>query len=309
MSMMQLTVKTLTGVEEQFIDVDETSTVGAFNAVVATRTEFAVEVFRMYRGGTYLPQCKTLKDAQVVDGTKLTMYCRQTNQCRAEARVNKLGVRPTRGGAAHSIKHDILPRTFVAVNCARDQIRAGTEDVLDGLAGVDQKQDEMAADIKAIKNVLMGEEVPRHAGQSDKARMKHIRNVKHFGNNELVDIREREDNRIAAGKRAASTQLRELAEVAEGSVTLAVGDMTREQLKLDYQNKLKAVAARDKLAAKREKETIKRLSQAANGPVDEGDAALQKKRRGAATSPKSKQQRKKKEIMRVRMASDEEEEE
>ena len=199
MSMMQLTVKTLTGEEQQFIDVDETSTVSAFNTVVATRTGSPVEAFRMYRGGTYIPQCKTLKDAQVVDGTKLTMHKRQDKQHRAEVRVNKLGVRPTRGGVARSIKYDIR-----AGNAAvRDDVRAGTEDVLDGLAGVDQKQDEMAADIKDIKNVLMGEAVPRPADQSDKARMKHIRNVKHFGNNELVDIREREANRIAAGKRAA----------------------------------------------------------------------------------------------------------
>jgi len=276
--MLQLTVKTLTGEEQQFIDIDETSTVSAFNAVVATRTGSPVEAFRMYRGVTYLAKGKTFQDVGVADGTKLTMQKRQDNKQRAQIRINALGVRPKFGGVARSIKYDIRAGTEDVIN----DMRAGTEDVLDGIAGVDQKQAEMAAEIKLIKNVMMGEATPRHAGQSDKERMKHLRSLKHFANNELVDIRENEDNRQAAGKRTAANQLREMAEIADGCVQLAVGEgvssradvvAKKAQLTQDYKLSLKLLAARDKQFVKNELAITKLLSQPAS-PVGKATGSV-----------------------------------
>ena len=273
--MMRLTVKTLAG-DVHPVDIDGSGTVQQLKAKLAEETSTPTDEFSMFRirGKKYLPVVETLVGAGIVDGDVLRMKRRADPKHRAVARINQIGVRPKRGGVARSIKYEI---------------RAGTEDVLDGLAVVGQKQDvmvtglaELAADMKVVKNVLMGEAAPRQADQSDKARIQQIRNHKHFGNAELTGLRESEDIRKAAGKRAASTQLRELAEVADGSVSLAVGDMTREQLKQDYQNKLKLVAARDKLAAKNEKELNKLLSQTANGPVARAKAAGPVKKRPSA---------------------------
>ena len=85
----------------------------------------------------------------------------------------------------------------------------------------------------------------------------------------------------AAGKRAASNQLRELAEVADGSVALVVGDVTREQLKLEYQNKLKLVAARDKVQKQHDKEMAK-VCKAANGSKASAKATGPGKKRNSA---------------------------
>ena len=79
--------------------------------------------------------------------------------------------------------------------------------------------------------------------------------------------------RKAAGKRAASNQLRELAEVADGSVALVVGDVTREQLKL--------VAARDKVQKQHDKEMAK-VCQAANGSKASAKATGPGKKRNSA---------------------------
>jgi hypothetical protein len=209
--MLQLTVKSLTGEEQQFIDVDETSTVSAFNSVVATSTGSPVENFRMYRGATYLAMSKTLKDVGVVDGAKLSMHKRQDKQSRAEVRVNKIGTRPKFGGAACSSKYDV---------------RAAKEDVIDAVAGVEQKVDATAADTKVIKNVLMGKEVPRHADQSGKERLKQLRTTKRIIDNEIGDLREEEGNRLAAAKRAAANALLDSAVVAEGAVQFVAGDIS-----------------------------------------------------------------------------------
>jgi hypothetical protein len=209
--MLQLTVKTLTGKEEPFVDIDETSTVSVFSLVVATSTGSSIEGFRMYRGKMYLAMGKTLKDAGVVDGDMLAMHKRQDKEARAKLRVNKLGVRPKRGGVACSSKYDV---------------RAAKEDVIDAVAGVEQKVDATAADIEVIKNVLMGKEVPRHAGQSDKERLKQLRTAKGSMNNEIVDIRERETLRLAAAKRAAANQLLQVAVVAEGAVQFVAGALS-----------------------------------------------------------------------------------
>ena len=162
MSMLQFTVKTLTGQEQQFVDIDETSTVGAFNAVVATRTESPVEDFRMYRGATYLVQSKTLKDVGVVDGAKLRMQARQDKQQRAKIRINTLGVRPKIGGTARSSKYNIRAGNGEV----RNDIRAGKEDVIDTVC-VEGAQNRAAtqeclAQAKQTNDIIMGK--PRATG-------------------------------------------------------------------------------------------------------------------------------------------------
>ena len=209
--MLQLTVKSLTGEEQQFVDIDETSTVSVFSLVVATSTGSSIEGFRMYRGKMYLAMGKTLKDAGVVDGDMLAMHKRQDNEARAKVRVHKLGVRPKRGGVACSSKYDV---------------RAAKEDVIDAVAGVEQKVDATAADTKVIKNVLMGKEFPRPADQSGKERLKQLRTTKRIIDNEIGDLREEEGNRLAAAKRAAANALLDSAVVAEGAVQFVAGALS-----------------------------------------------------------------------------------
>ena len=248
--MLQLTVKTLNGKEEPFVDIDETSTVSVFSLAVATSTDSSIGDFNMYRGKIYLAKGKTLKDAGVVDGDMLAMHKRQDNEARAKVRVHKLGVRPKRGGFACSSKYDV---------------RAAKEDVIDAVAGVEQKVDATAADTKVIKNVLMGKEVPRPADQSGKERLKQLRTTKRIIDNEISDLREEEGNRLAAGKRTTATQLRQLAEVADGAVQFAAGDIsTREdvvnkRLELSHQFKAsqKLLTARDKQMRAAEQQALK----------------------------------------------------
>ena len=246
--MLQLTVKTLTGKEEPFVDIDETSTVSVFSLVVATST--GIEDFRMYRGKMYLAMGKTLKDAGVVDGDMLVMHKRQDKEARAKLRINKLGVRPKRGGVARSSKYDV---------------RAAKEDVIDAVAGVEQKVDATAVDIKQVKSILMGGTTPRPADQSGKERLKQLRTTKRIIDNEISDIREDEGNRLAAGKRTAATQLHQLAEVADGAVQLVAGnistreDVVNKRLELSQQFKAsqKLLTARNRQLQAAEQQALK----------------------------------------------------
>ena len=205
--MLQLTVKTLSGEVQSFGGVDETSTVSVFSAVVATATGSPVGDFRLYRGATYLGKAKTLKAAGVVDDDHLTMSTRQDNQHRAQVRVDGLG------GDARSSKYDF--------------ISAANEDVIDALA-------ENNTDTKVVKDILMGREVPRAAGQSAKDRIKQLRLRKRLDDNEIGDLREEEGKRIIAEKHLAATRLIQVAEHADGAVQIAAGDLDTAE---DVENK------------------------------------------------------------------------
>jgi len=229
--MMHITVKMLSG-EVCSFDVNGDGTVKELKSSVAEKTSTPADSFALYRGKTYLAVVKALGEAGVVDGDLLYARPCAAPKHRAETRINRLGVRPKRGGAACSIRHDV---------------RAAKEDVIDEVAVVGHTA-------RACHDILTGVPVPRTPGQTDGARMKQLRLQKRAADNELCDLREREGNRLSKRRVDASLAVVAEAGVAQGAVQLVLDVATREELDIKKQELADYCKARKKMITAREKQ-------------------------------------------------------
>jgi hypothetical protein len=92
--------------------------------------------------------------------------------------------------------------------------------------------------------------------------------------NEISDLRERESTRLSEAKRAAATNLLSVAEVADGAVQLAVGDVsTREEVAIatatlteKYKAQKATLAALDKQYRKKDTPKRKNVAKSAAAP-------------------------------------------
>jgi hypothetical protein len=109
------------------------------------------------------------------------------------------------------------------------------------------------------RRILMGEDVPRGGGQSDKERLKQLRLLKTNQNNEILELREREAVRLRDLRRAAETEeakAAHVAKVAEAKAAKAarVAKFADEKAaKVAEKTAANAEKARAKAAAKAEK--------------------------------------------------------
>ena len=273
--MMHITVKKTPSGEVHPFEVDGTRTVQQLKDLYATVDTSMSKNFSLYLDSKYLPVVKTLVDAGITDGGILEAKPRAHDpKQRSEARINKMGTRPKRGGVARSIKYDI---------------RASKEDVLDAVAaeGVSTRRA-----IGACENVLMGEPVPRKPGQTDKARLKQLRTQKRVMDNEVSDLREKEGVRIAQAQQRNKRNLAVDAEVADGAVQLVLEVDTREELvakKQEWMDQQKAqrnlLAAREKQFRAEERAAVRmEMARGSDGVVGPAVPAAKRAKRNVATT-------------------------
>lgn len=253
--MIGLTVGSNFGAATQQHEVDIQMTVNCFKSQVAETAGLDVKGISLYCGARYMVGSKTLLDNEVQDGAVLTMKQYTSRDDRAKERVIRLG------GYARSTKHDIRSAKNAVIG-ANLQEHKDTRSLIAPLA----------ADVTAVKDLLLGTERPKTPGRSDKERLKELRIQKRCMDNEISDLRERESTRLSETKRAAANHLLTVAEVADGAVQLAVGDVsTREEVAIatgklteNYKAQKATLAALDKQY--RKKDTPKRKNVAKSAP-------------------------------------------
>ena len=133
------------------------------------------------------------------------------------------------------------------------------EVVKKGFADLGQKVDDQGKKVDKIEDILQGKATERMDGQTDKERMKQIRTVKRTMDNELMDLKENEDARKFAEKRARSETISNVAEIAEGSVSLIADGVEGET----YEEKKASAVAQHKALLKclKEKEKNKKAKE------------------------------------------------
>jgi hypothetical protein len=100
-------------------------------------------------------------------------------------------------------------------------------------------------DTTAIRNALDGEEIPRKQGQTDKNRLKQLRLQKRGIDNEISDLREREQKRISNEKHESIEKVQQAAEIAQGNVQL-VEIQDEATLTQQYQAQKKVIKEKKK---------------------------------------------------------------
>jgi hypothetical protein len=242
--MLALTVVSNFGVApQQLHDVDIRTTVSDLKARVSGMAGLTPASITLYRGAQYLAGSKTLHDAGVQDGAVLSMKLHVSKEARAKDRVKRLG------GNARSTKHDIRSAA-TAVIAANHEEHNETRSLITPLVD----------DVAVVKDLLLGKERRPSPGRTDKERLKELRIQKRCMDNEISDLREREGDRLSESKRAAANELRSVAEVADGAVQIAGGDIsTREEvatasvsLTKNYKAQKAVLAALDKQFRKSE---------------------------------------------------------
>ena len=120
--------------------------------------------------------------------------------------------------------------------------------------------------LRALRDFFEGGEVPRKEGQSDKARMKELRLVKRTADNEIGDLKEREQKRICMEKNASIAAVQQAAEIAQGSVEMVVGDiMDKDTLKAQYKAQMTVINQHEKAARTVERQAVQKAKGSTKG--------------------------------------------
>jgi hypothetical protein len=143
---------------------------------------------------------------------------------------------------------------------------------------VADKVDKVKDDTAAIRNFFEGGEVHRKEGQSDKARVKELRLLKRTVDNEIGDLKEREQKRIRQEKNDSIAAVQQAAEIAQGSVDIVVGDiMDKETLKAQYKAQMTVITQHEKAARTAERQALQKAKGSAKGKA-KGKAKVDKKK-------------------------------
>jgi membrane protein involved in colicin uptake len=160
------------------------------DTVRAVRDRAELQGHRLRRGVTNLAADNTLEQLGVVAGDRL-LATPNSGDAKLQAR-RRLERNATQRSWAH-------PQLLQAVRADGDTTRTlvksdgqETRDVLTPIAK-DAKDSRDAA--VAVHELLLGKEAPRRAEQTDKERLKQLRLLKRHQDNEIGDLREREDAR------------------------------------------------------------------------------------------------------------------
>ena len=215
------------GVVEPFVDIDPTSTVGEFKAVVGARV--GMKSFRLYvknpTEGTGLLTGTLLKEVGSV-----------------EFQLKKQG------------------QGWAPAKQAQRRIERGVTKVAkflsSGFKEVGGKVDAVAADLKVAVGILRGEAGPRPEGMSASARMEQNRVTVLVCQKEDRELKKEIAATTEEKKTARSHAVTEAAKVAEGSVDVAVGGIVGENLEEKFeahkaQGRILAIARRKEKAQER----------------------------------------------------------
>ena len=229
--MSTFTVLVPGGAVEPFVDIDPTSTVGEFKAVVGARV--GMKSFRLYvKTTTEGTKHLTRSD----DGTLLNEVGSVDFQLKKQGQ----------GWAPAKLAQWRLDRGVTQV----------AKSLSSGFKEVGGKVDAVAADLKVAVGILRGEAGPRPEGMSASARMEQNRVTVLVCQTENRELKKEIAATTEEKKIARSHAVTEAAQVAEGSVDVAVGGIVGENLEEKFeahkaQGRILAVARRKEKAQER----------------------------------------------------------